>query len=87
MPPCAAAAAGLIDGVSKTVMFTIAFLGYEASTGLNPAKNLGDLLKVYLLMWAGSNVTRPVRVAGAAALAPFIDKVRQGVGGLHIRYP
>lgn len=25
-------------------------------------------------MWAGNNVTRPFRVAGAAALAPVIDK-------------
>lgn len=25
-------------------------------------------------MWTGNNVTRPLRVAGAAALAPFIDK-------------
>lgn len=25
-------------------------------------------------MWAGNNATRPFRVAGAAALAPVIDK-------------
>ncbi|KAL5710369.1 hypothetical protein ACHQM5_020941 [Ranunculus cassubicifolius] len=25
-------------------------------------------------MWTGNNVTRPFRVAGAAALAPLIDK-------------
>ena len=25
--------------------------------------------------WAGNNVTRPFRLAGAAALAPFMDKV------------
>lgn len=25
-------------------------------------------------MWGGNNVTRPFRVAGAAALAPLIDK-------------
>ncbi|KAG5558974.1 hypothetical protein RHGRI_008800 [Rhododendron griersonianum] len=25
-------------------------------------------------MWTGNNVTRPFRVAGAAALAPVIDK-------------
>jgi len=26
-------------------------------------------------MWAGNNVTRPFRLAGAAALAPFMDKL------------
>lgn len=26
-------------------------------------------------MWAGNNVTRPFRLAGAAALAPFMDTV------------
>lgn len=26
-------------------------------------------------MWTGNNFTRPLRVAGAAALAPFMDKV------------
>ena len=25
-------------------------------------------------MWTGNNVTRPLRVAGAAALAPLIDR-------------
>lgn len=25
-------------------------------------------------MWTGNNITRPFRVAGAAALAPLIDK-------------
>lgn len=25
-------------------------------------------------MWTGNNITRPFRVAGAAALAPIIDK-------------
>lgn len=28
-----------------------------------------------LLMWAGNNVTRPFRIAGAAALAPWIEQV------------
>ena len=26
-------------------------------------------------MWAGNNVTRPFRLAGAAALAPFMDRL------------
>ena len=39
--------------------------------------------QIVILMWTGNNVTRPFRVAGAAALAPAIDrglkKVQQGL--------
>ncbi|KAK4778673.1 hypothetical protein SAY86_006201 [Trapa natans] len=65
---------GLFDGVTYTTFFILAFLGYEKSTGKNPAANLQALLGIVILMWAGNNVTRPFRVAGAAALAPVIDK-------------
>eukprot|EP00897_Mesotaenium_endlicherianum_P006043 jgi/Mesen1/5467/ME000273S04708 len=65
---------GLFDGVTYTTFFILAFLGYEKSTGQNPAANLKALLGIVVLMWTGNNVTRPFRVAGAAALAPFIDK-------------
>lgn len=30
--------------------------------------------QIVILMWTGNNVTRPFRVAGAAALAPIIDR-------------
>lgn len=66
---------GLFDGVSYTIAFTLAFLGYEAKTGLNPTQNVADIIKICILMWAGNNVTRPFRLAGAAALAPFMDTV------------
>lgn len=33
-----------------------------------------------IAMWAGNNVTRPFRVAGAAAVAPFISKVTMAAG-------
>ncbi|GAB4842835.1 hypothetical protein Ancab_012812 [Ancistrocladus abbreviatus] len=65
---------GLFDGVIYTTFFVLAFLGYEKSTGKNPAANLQALLGIVILMWTGNNVTRPFRVAGAAALAPVIDK-------------
>ncbi|GMG98888.1 hypothetical protein Nepgr_000728 [Nepenthes gracilis] len=72
---------GLFDGVTYTTFFVLAFLGYEKSTGKNPAANLQALVGIVVLMWTGNNVTRPFRVAGAAALAPAIDKgrvVREG---------
>ncbi|CAN6486926.1 unnamed protein product [Victoria cruziana] len=65
---------GLFDGITYTTFFILAFLGYEKSTGKNPAANLKALLGIVILMWTGNNVTRPFRVAGAAALAPIIDK-------------
>ncbi|GAB2275218.1 hypothetical protein Dimus_009980 [Dionaea muscipula] len=65
---------GLFDGVTYTSFFVLAFLGYEKNTGKNPAANLQTLIGIVLLMWTGNNVTRPFRVAGAAALAPVIDK-------------
>ncbi|KAL4457305.1 hypothetical protein ABPG75_012170 [Micractinium tetrahymenae] len=65
---------GLFDGISYTIAFSLAFLGYEAQTGLNPTQNVADIVKICILMWAGNNVTRPFRLAGAAALAPFMDK-------------
>lgn len=67
--------AGLFDGFTYTIAFAIAFLGYEASTGLNPTQNVADLIKICILMWGGNNVTRPFRLAGAAALAPFMDRL------------
>ena len=73
--PAAVLAYGLFDGVSYTIAFCIAFLGYEAKTGLNPTQNVADIVKICILMWAGNNVTRPFRLAGAAALAPFMEKL------------
>ncbi|XP_057800721.1 uncharacterized protein LOC131016122 isoform X2 [Salvia miltiorrhiza] len=64
---------GIFDGVTYTSFFVAAFLGYEKSTGNNPAANLQALLGIVILMWGGNNVTRPFRVAGAAAMAPLID--------------
>lgn len=37
---------GLFDAVTYTTFFVLAFLGYEKSTGKNPAANLKALLGV-----------------------------------------
>lgn len=65
---------GLFDGVTYTTFFVLAFLGYEKTTGNNPAANIQALLGIVVSMWAGNNVTRPFRVAGAAAIAPAVDR-------------
>jgi hypothetical protein len=75
--PAAVLAYGLFDGVSYSIAFAIAFIGYEAKTGLNPTANVADIIRICILMWAGNNVTRPFRLAGAAALAPAVDRVME----------
>ncbi|KAK8964453.1 hypothetical protein KSP40_PGU004965 [Platanthera guangdongensis] len=65
---------GIFDGATYSTFFVLAFLGYEKSTGKNPAANLQALLGIVALMWTGNNVTRPFRIAGAAALAPIVDR-------------
>ncbi|KAH7314506.1 hypothetical protein KP509_21G005800 [Ceratopteris richardii] len=70
---------GLFDGITYTTFFVLAFLGYEKSTGKNPAANIQALIGIVILMWTGNNVTRPFRVAGAAALAPIVDKALQKI--------
>ena len=37
---------GLFDGITYTTFFVLAFLGYEKSTGKNPAANIQALLGV-----------------------------------------
>ncbi|KAG0627291.1 hypothetical protein M758_2G189300 [Ceratodon purpureus] len=66
---------GLFNAITYTTMFYVAFLAFEKSTGQNPANNLKACLGGMVTMWTGNNFTRPLRVAGAAALAPFMDKV------------
>eukprot|EP00271_Cylindrocystis_brebissonii_P011583 TRINITY_DN29450_c0_g1_i1.p1 TRINITY_DN29450_c0_g1~~TRINITY_DN29450_c0_g1_i1.p1 ORF type:complete len:226 (+),score=28.09 TRINITY_DN29450_c0_g1_i1:214-891(+) len=72
--PAAVLAYGLFDGLTYTTFFVLAFLSYEKTTGKNPAANLKALLGIVVLMWTGNNVTRPFRVAGAAALAPMLSR-------------
>ncbi|ERN15637.1 hypothetical protein AMTR_s00048p00194150 [Amborella trichopoda] len=66
---------GIIDGITYTTFFILAFLGYEKSTGKNPAANIQALLGV------NSNIDvdrkqcdEAVSGRWAAALAPIIDK-------------
>ncbi|KAF2306554.1 hypothetical protein GH714_019404 [Hevea brasiliensis] len=77
---------GLFDAITYTTIFVLAFLGYEKSTGKNPAANLQALLGIVILMWTGKNITRPFRVAGAAALAPLIDRGMKQIQN-YFRFP
>lgn len=48
--------AGLFDGVSYTIAFALAFIGYEAQTGLNPTQNVSDIVKICILMCAAASI-------------------------------
>lgn len=47
---------GLFDGVTYTSFFVLAFLGYEKSTGKNPAANLQALLGVSISLYIYSTM-------------------------------
>ena len=56
---------GLFDGVTYTSFFVLAFLGYEKSTGQNPAANLKALLGVsfsclFMILVFESNLLRTI---------------------------
>lgn len=42
--------AGIFDAMTYTIAFSLAFLGYEARTGLNPTQNVADIVKICILM-------------------------------------
>eukprot|EP00271_Cylindrocystis_brebissonii_P005968 TRINITY_DN18438_c0_g1_i3.p1 TRINITY_DN18438_c0_g1~~TRINITY_DN18438_c0_g1_i3.p1 ORF type:complete len:251 (-),score=29.39 TRINITY_DN18438_c0_g1_i3:458-1210(-) len=70
--PPALLAYGLLNGLVYSALFVAAFLGAERSAGTSLVTDLKAVLKVAVLLWAGNNATRPLRVAGAIALAPSI---------------
>ncbi len=52
----------------------------DCHAALNTVMTATLLLAACILLgcrWAGNNVTRPFRIAGAAALAPFMDRVME----------
>lgn len=65
---------GLTDAVTYTAAFVLAFLSYEKTTGINPTTDLKAVVSIMVLMWAGNNVTRPARVAGAIAASPLVKR-------------
>ena len=59
-------------GITYTAAFTLAWLGYEARTGLNPTQNLADVVKIMVLMWAGG-CPQGVQGEGAGGARPVAD--------------
>ena len=47
---CSCALAGLFDGLTYTVAFSLAFLGYEARYGVNPTTDMAAVAKICVLM-------------------------------------
>jgi hypothetical protein len=76
--------AGVISyGLLKTLYYSTAFLvcWYYADIpkGQGMSTTLEAFLKVFAMVWAGSQVTKLARYAGAAAMAPFMDKALENI--------
>lgn len=69
---------GLFDGVTYTSFFVLAFLGYEKSTGQNPAANLKALLGVsYSCLSYGSSTSEIYHRCYVRAIILFNPKKQQ----------
>lgn len=68
----------LVEGAFPALSYINLFLGpdwvVQNCTLLVWSVHCLPVLQIVILGWTGNNVTRPLRVAGAAVLAPFIDK-------------
>ncbi|CAG9463152.1 unnamed protein product [Pedinophyceae sp. YPF-701] len=69
---------GLIDAITYTSFFCFALITYQAKMGA-PPQTVKQVAAVVLAMWAGNNVTRPFRVAGAAILAPAVSRLLKAI--------
>merc|ERR1711939_944434 len=62
-----------IDAVVYACFLVAARAAFKASTGSEPWHDIKGFAVVLAGIWAGNNATRPMRLAGAATLAPAID--------------
>eukprot|EP00930_Biecheleria_cincta_P074293 TRINITY_DN61496_c0_g1_i1.p1 TRINITY_DN61496_c0_g1~~TRINITY_DN61496_c0_g1_i1.p1 ORF type:complete len:152 (+),score=31.14 TRINITY_DN61496_c0_g1_i1:58-513(+) len=67
----------LIDIVVYAFALTAAREAFLRSTGKEPWADIRGFLLVVGGIWAGNNATRPLRLAGAAALSPVTGKAMQ----------
>mmetsp|Transcript_25205 Transcript_25205/g.44951 ORF Transcript_25205/g.44951 Transcript_25205/m.44951 type:complete len:219 (-) Transcript_25205:440-1096(-) len=72
--------AGVIAyGLLNTIYYVCAFVFFvnavQVPKGMGIAATCKKLLEAFVLTWAGSQVTKLPRLAGAAALAPFVNRL------------
>ncbi|EIE19196.1 hypothetical protein COCSUDRAFT_59680 [Coccomyxa subellipsoidea C-169] len=66
---------GLLNTVYYTAMFTYMWtVGFKVPRGLGYAEAARKLVEVLGITWAGSQLTKAARAAGALLLAPVVDK-------------
>merc|ERR1719275_367677 len=82
MGPSALVAYLLIDIAMYSWALVAARAAVLAATGREPWQDVSYFLLVLGGIWAGNNATRPLRLAGAAALAPAVGKATAWVEGL-----
>mmetsp|Transcript_1988 Transcript_1988/g.7871 ORF Transcript_1988/g.7871 Transcript_1988/m.7871 type:complete len:216 (-) Transcript_1988:4225-4872(-) len=64
---------GMFDSISYSLSFLIAMKSYTGSTG--EALSWNTLPAILAIMYGINNFSRPFRIAGAALVAPTVDKV------------
>jgi len=74
----------LAYGLLNTLWYTVGFLVawttvVQAPCGLGVANTARKLAETFALVWAGSQVTKPLRGAGALCLAPLVKRLQVGV--------
>uniref|UniRef100_A0A7R9ZYV5 Uncharacterized protein n=1 Tax=Pyrodinium bahamense TaxID=73915 RepID=A0A7R9ZYV5_9DINO len=72
----------LIDMVVYAIALVLAREAFLRSTGKEPWQDARGFLLVVGGIWAGNNATRPMRLAGAAALAPLVEWLLVRLEGL-----
>ena len=68
------------DRAARQARFATALSGARA--GLGPSGAVRKVAEVAALTWAGSQVTKLARAAGAVALAPFVDRLLIAIQGV-----
>merc|ERR1719161_1113446 len=63
----------LIDAVVYTIFLVVARAAFKKAAGHEPWHDVKGFAVVLAGIWAGNNATRPLRLAGAAALTPAIE--------------
>eukprot|EP00928_Gymnodinium_smaydae_P074670 TRINITY_DN5769_c0_g1_i1.p3 TRINITY_DN5769_c0_g1~~TRINITY_DN5769_c0_g1_i1.p3 ORF type:complete len:154 (+),score=39.17 TRINITY_DN5769_c0_g1_i1:81-542(+) len=72
----------MIDAVVYAFALTAAREAFLRTTGKEPWADVRGFLLVVGGIWAGNNATRPLRMAGAAALSPVVGRILASVEGL-----
>ena len=73
------AAYGMLNALYYGAALAVAYVSMGSPSGLGRAEATKQVAKLMSVVWLGSQVTKAPRAAGAAALAPIMDRLLQNV--------